>query len=494
MPATIIADTKRRIRLPIILNLLVAAVFCGCTVGPNYKRPDLPVREQWTHSAATQPSVADQSTPPAQWWMTLNDPTLNSLVYRASQGNLSVSIAMYRIAEARAQRGVAASQMFPAVAADGSYSYNHNAGPLFPAVTKDYQFYAAGFDAIWEADVFGGIRRSVEAAEYDLEAQQDAERGAVVSLVSEVARNYVELRTVQQRIIIANANIQTQSDTLDLAKRLNTAGIVSDLDVTRAQAELMQTRSAIPVLEIQEKVSIHQLSILLGDPPQTLEMELDPPGPIPAPPPHVPIGLPSQLLRRRPDVRLVERQLAAATAQIGVAEADLYPQFTITGDFGVGAEDFGKMFNWSSRYVSVGPAVRWQIFEGGRILANIDAKKAIRRELLDQYKLTILTALRESADALVGFNRRQEQLNLLTQSVDSNRQSVRIASERYASGTVDYQSLLDTERSLLQAEDTAIVGQGDITLNMISLYKAIGGGWEQFEQDGQKPSPKNEVE
>lgn len=459
-----------------------AALVCGCMVGPNYKKPQFAMQKQWTASASTQPSVIDEASPPAEWWSTLNDPKLNSLVQRACQNNLSISIAKSRIREARAQRAVAASELLPSVGAGGGYSFNRANGPLFPVDRTDYQFYASGFDAIWEADIFGGVRRSIEAAQDDLQAQQDARRGALVSVIAEVARNYIDLRTAQQREIVARANIRIQRETLEIAGRLKGAGIVSDLDVTRAEAELTQTQSELPSLDIQEKAAIHQLGILLGETPEALLEELDAPGPIPAPPQRVPIGLPSELLRRRPDVRQVERQLAAATARIGVAESDLYPQVTLTGDFGVGSDRLASVFNWSSRYYGVGPAIRWQLFEGGRILANIDAHKAIREELIDEYKLTILTALGEAADALISFNRRQEEFNLLNRSVESNRVSVRIAGDRYAGGTIDYLTLLDTQRSLLKAQDAATVSQGEISLSLISLYKAIGGGWEEIEQ------------
>ena len=470
-------------RIPIALVVVGELLLSGCKVGPNYKKPDISVENKWEHPATTQASVANEARPPMAWWTTLNDPELTSLVDRAADSNLTLSIAKTRIVEARAERSVAAGALLPSIGADAGYSFNRGTGPLFPAVTGDYPFYTAGFDAIWEADIFGGVRRSVEAAQDILQAQQDAERGAVVSVVSEVARNYVELRTVQQRIAITKENIQIQSETLDLAKRLNSAGIVSDIDVVRGQGELSQTQSEVAVLQIQEKASIYQLGVLLGASPQSLQAELQNPKPIPAPPSVVPIGLPSQLLRRRPDVRQAERQLAAATAQIGVAEADLYPQLTLTGDFGVGAEQFGNMFNWSSRYIGIGPSLRWQLFEGGRIVANIDAHKAIRQELLDQYKLTILTALREADDALISFNNRQQQFNLLTQSVESNQAAVRIAKERYASGTIGYLSLLDAQRSLLMTQDSMAVSRGEVTLSMVALYKAIGGGWEKIEHD-----------
>ena len=472
-----------RVLIFLPLSLPGVALLAGCKVGPNYKRPDVTVQSNWSRPTKTPASVVDDASPPAAWWATLHDPKLDSLVQRASYANLSLSIATSRIREARAQRSIAAGGLLPRVGASGGYTYNRGAGPLFPVNTGDYQFYTSGFDAVWEADIFGGIRRSVEAAQADLEAQEDARRGVLVSIVAEVARNYVELRTTQQRLIIANANIRTQSESLDVAKRLNAAGIVSDLDVTRARAELTQTQSEVPAFEIQEKAAIHQLGILLGEAPQALMAELRPIGPIPAPARRVPIGLPSELLRRRPDVRQVERQLAAAVARIGVAEADLYPKVTLTGDFGFGAQQPADVFNWSNRFVSVGPAVRWELFQGGRILANIEARKAIRQEMLDQYRLTILTALREVEDALTAFNRRQEQFNFLSQSVESSRASVRIASERYAGGTIDYLSLLDAQRAQLKAEDAMVVSQGEITLNLIALYKAIGGGWEAFERD-----------
>lgn len=477
---------ERSITVRITLILFGGMLFSACTVGPNYRRPAIAVQGTWTPPASTQPSVADEASPPPAWWTTLNDPTLNSLVQKACRGNLSVKIAKSRIAEARAERSIAAGAQLPSVGASGGYSFNRAGGPLYPVDLEDYQFYTAGFDAIWEADIFGGLRRSVEAAQDDLDSQRDAERGAVVSVIAEVARNYVELRTTQQRIMIAKANIQTQSDTLDLAKRLNAAGIVSDIDVARARADLTQTQSEVPVLEVQQKASIHQLGILLGESPEALLSELDTPGPIPPPPARVPIGLPSQLLRRRPDIRQVERELAAATARIGVAESDLYPQVTLTGDFGVGAEQFAPMFNWSSRYVGVGPTIRWQLFEGGRILANIEAHKAIRQELLDQYRLTILAALQEADDALISLSGRQEQLDFLSRSVESNRDSVRIASEQYAGGTIGYLSLLDAQGSLLRTEDAMAVSQGEVTLSVIALYKAIGGGWEKVEHDEAK--------
>jgi outer membrane protein, multidrug efflux system len=464
-------------------------VLSACAVGPNYKRPNMPVQHTWEASAATQPaatepSVVDQTAaPPLAWWGTLNDPTLNWLVKEAWHSNLDVKIAGARIREARAFRSEAAGGLFPHAAADAGYGFYRAGGPLFPGIESgDYQFYDGGFDAIWELDVFGGIRRSVEAAAYDVQAQIDAQRGALVSVVAEVARNYVELRTAQERYAITQQNVQTEKQSLALAQRLYTAGLAAELDVTQAQAQVTTTQSQLPVLEIQEKVAIHQLGILLGESPTELMSQLSNVGPLPVVPKRVPIGLPSDLLKRRPDVRQVERQLASATAQIGVAEAELYPQFTLTGDFGLGTVPPANFFNWSNRFYGIGPSVRWELFEGGRIIANVDAHKAIRQELLDQYKLTILDAIGEVENALVAFRRQQDQYDLLSQSVESNKASLRISSERYAEGTVGFLDVLDAERSLLESQDTLAVTQGDIVLSMIGLYKAVGGGWEEIEQ------------
>ena len=279
--------------------------------------------------------------------------------------------------------------------------------------------------------------------------------------------------------------MKTERQTLDLAKRLYEAGLVGQLDVTRAQAEVATTESQLPILEIQAKSSIHQLGILLGESPSALLQQLSIRVNVPSPPRRVPIGLPSDLLKRRPDVRQVERQLASATAQIGVAEAELYPQFSLTGEVGLGAEPPDiNLFNWGGRAISIGPTVRWELFQGGRILANVDAHKAVRQELLEQYKLTILTAIGEVEDSLVAFQRQQDQYDLLGQSVASNQASVRISTEQYSEGTVGFLTVLDAQRTLLETQDAQAVSRGNIDLSMISLYKAVGGGWEWGERTG----------
>ena len=479
-----------------MLACLVAAA--GCMVGPNYHRPEVELQRRWVAPQAAQPTTAAMagfptSRPstvqpggdlPEQWWTTLSDPTLNGLIDRAVRSNLDLRAAAARVREARAGWAGAKAGLFPTANVGGFYNFEHNNGPLFPVLAnKDYNFYAAGFDAIWELDVFGGTRRAIEEAGDNLEAQAEARRAVLISLLGEVCRDYVELRTAQQRAVIATSNLRIARDSLALATRLRDAGVVGDLDVTRAQAEVTLTAASLPAFDIEAKQSIHSLGVLLGESPDTLVAELSPSGPIPQPPPKVPVGFPSDLLRRRPDVRRAERELAAATAAIGVAESDLYPKFTLTGDFGVGATDTSNLFNWSSRFVGIGPSARWLLFDAGRVLANVDSRRAVQAELLADYQQTILVAVRDVEDAVVAFQREQDRRDLYRQTVDANTVSVRIANDQYANGVVSFLTVLDAQRSLFASQDALAVSDGAIALDLVALYKGLGGGWESIEKE-----------
>jgi len=477
-----------------IACLLAAA---GCTVGPDYHRPSVDLQHKWVAPEAGNSSAAANagvptSRPstvqaggdiPEQWWTTLGDTKLDSLVDRAVRSNLDLRSAAARVRQARADWAGAEAGLFPAASAGAGYDFEHNNGPLFPVDTNDYNFYSAGFDATWELDVFGGRRRAIEEAGDSLQAQAEARRDILVSLIAEVCRDYVELRTAQQRTAIAADNLRIARDSLALAQRLRAAGVVGDLDVTRAQAEVTVTAANLPAFDIEAKQSIHALGVLLGESPDTLLAELSQTEPIPRPPQNIPVGLPSDLLRRRPDVRRAERELAAATASIGVAESDLYPKFTLTGDFGVGATDTSTLFNWSSRYVGVGPSARWLLFDAGRILANVDSRKAVREELLANYQQTILVAVRDVEDAVVAFQREQDRRDLYRQTVDANAESVRIAGDQYANGVTDFLTVLDAERSLFASQDALTVSDGAISLDLVALYKGLGGGWESVEKE-----------
>jgi outer membrane protein, multidrug efflux system len=479
----------------ITIACLVAAA--GCTVGPNYHRPSVDLQHQWVAPEATNSSTAAMVGVPTsrpstvepgadlqeQWWTSLSDTTLNGLVERAVRSNLDLRSAAARVRQARAQWAGARAGLFPTANVGGGYEFNHANGPLFPVDTDDYNFYAAGFDATWELDVFGGTRRAIEEAGDSLQAQAEARRAVLVSLLAEVCRDYVELRTAQQRAAIAADNLRIARDSLALAQRLRAAGVAGDLDVTRAQAEVTVTAANLPAFDIEAKQSIHALGVLLGESPDTLLAELSQAEPIPRPPQKVPVGLPSDLLRRRPDVRRAERELAAATASIGVAESDLYPKFSLTGDFGVGATDTSRLFNWSSRFVGVGPSARWLLFDAGRVLADVDSRKAVRAELLADYQQTILVAVRDVEDAVVAFQREQDRRDLYRQTVDANAESVRIANDQYATGVTGFLTVLDAERSLFASQDALAVSDGAISLDLVAIYKGLGGGWESVEKE-----------
>jgi outer membrane protein, multidrug efflux system len=466
----------------------------GCLVGPNYHVPNVSSQPGWsstqpasdttdTHDAraapTSRPTILESGGDlPDKWWRTLGDPALNRLVEQAIVSNLTLREAEARIREARAQSAGARAGLFPTVRGDGGYSFNHDDGPLFPVEAGDYQFGAVGFDTAWELDLFGGTRRSVEASVDTTEAQIEAKHDGVVSVLAEVCRVYVGLRTDQARTAIARDNLHIARQSLELAKRRRAAGIAGDLDVVRAQALVTATAATLPQLQSRCLQEIHAIGVLLGQQPDSLVPSLSTPSAIPTPPRTIPLGLPSDLLRRRPDIRRVERELAAATASIGVAEANLYPQFSLNGDLGVGAISASDLFNWSSRYVSFGPSARWLLFDAGRVLADVDSRRAVRQELLDEYQQTILSATREVEDSIVAVNRSQDTCTWNRQTMQADQEAVRIASELYGNGLTGFLNVLDTERSLFAAKDAVASNDGEIAVDVIALYKSLGGGWE----------------
>jgi NodT family efflux transporter outer membrane factor (OMF) lipoprotein len=345
-----------------------------------------------------------------------------------------------------------------------------------PGVTTDV--YQVGFDASWEVDVFGGTRRSVEAAADDASAAVEDNRDVLISLAAEVARNYVELRGYQRQAQIAQENLVLQNDTLDLTRSRYKNGFVTELDVARQAAEVATTAAEIPPLEYQAHQSMHSLAILLGEDPGALEAELTTAAPIPPLPPTVPVGLPSDLLRRRPDIRRAERQLAAATARIGVATADLYPKFTITGLLGLDSTKPEHLFDYNSRYYSVVPGVTWPIFEAGKIQNNVSAQNEVQRQAELGYQQTVLSALQEVEDSLAAYRTEQLRGRALGDAVTASREAVDLARQQYQQGVIDFLTVLDAERSLLAAENSLVQSDREACDDLVGLYKALGGGWE----------------
>jgi NodT family efflux transporter outer membrane factor (OMF) lipoprotein len=459
-------------------------------VGPDYRRPDLPVPSAWNE--AQQKGVDTRSADLARWWTAFNDPLLNSLVERAVNFNLDLRIAEARIREARATRAVTASGEWPTLDVSGSYSRNRasgnaigspsqNGGAVAAApsgATLEQNFYQTGFDASWEVDVFGGVRRGVEAADATIEATVEDRRDVLVTLLGEVARNYVDLRGFQRRLDVTRANLKAQQETVDLTRVRFQAGLASDLEVAQAEAQMNTTAADIPTLESALKQSAYRLDVLLGLQPGSLWDQLAIERAIPSLPPEVLVGLPSELLRRRPDIRRAERQLAAATAQIGAATADLFPKFFLTNTVGLQSISSSDWFTGGSRYWSIGPTISWPVFDAGKIRANIQVRNAQQEQAFGQYEKTILTAFQDVETSLVAYSKEQVRYRSLVDAVAANRRAFEMANELYVRGLNDFLNVLIVQRALFTSESDLAQSQATMASNLVSLYKALGGGWE----------------
>ncbi len=469
------------------LLLVVVLGTVGCMVGPNYRRPDVATPPSWGELAPTAPpegrSDAIVDGAPTAWWTTFDDQLLMSLIQRTAESNLTLQQAEARVREARASRRIAAADLWPHVEASGSYARDRTSknGVSAGGAGKSFNLFQAGFDANWELDVFGGIRRSVEAADASVEAAEDDRNAVLVSLMAEVGLEYVTYRSLQQRIALANQNVAAQQGTLDLTRRLFNAGLAPELDVQRAAAQVATTASTIPLLEQQAAQAMHVLSVLIGQPPMALEQELAAVGPIPKPPAQVAVGLPSELLLRRPDVARSERQLASQTAQIGVAARDLFPRFFISGAASLQSVRGSDFFDWESRLLSLGPSVSWPIFEGGRIRANIALQTAAQQELLSAYEGVMLQAFQDVEDALVAFSHEQATRAQLEEAVRANQRAAELARNLYGQGLTDFLTVLVAEQSVFTSQDTLAQTERDVALELVALYKAVGGGWEAAE-------------
>jgi multidrug efflux system outer membrane protein len=465
------------------LGILAAALLlAGCTVGPDYEKPSPSVPGDWIEKGDGLDPATSRVTNQAavtEWWKSFRDPQLTSLVERATRSNLDLKLAEARLREARGLRGVSAGALLPAANAQAAYSRNRSSENVpLPGAGRQSNFYQAGFDASWEIDVFGGIRRGIEAADAEVEAAVEGRRDVLVTLLAEVARNYIEVRGLQTQIGIARQNLDAQKKTLELTQARFQAGRAAELDVVRAQAQVSNTASQIPLLESLRIQGTHRLGVLLGREPGSLREELLATAAIPAPPPEVPVGLPSDLLRRRPDLRRAERELAAATARIGVATADLYPKFSLTGIFGlesITASDFAK---GSSRAWTVGPTIQWSIFQGGRIRAKIEVENARQEQAMIVYERSLLVALQEVEDALIAYAKEQAHRAEVADAVAANVKAVDLANQRYTQGLVDFLSVLDAQRSLYGTQDALVQSERRISEHLVALYKALGGGWE----------------
>jgi len=453
------------------LGLLLAA----CAAGPNYQAPETRAAPSFDGIEATYSTDAAAG----DFWSTFDDSTLEKLVDSAVTSNYDVRIALSRIAEARALRRDVAFDLAPSITAGGGYTKTQvSREQTLAGAPRGTEFYDAGFDAFWELDFFGRVRRGLEASSAELGAEEALERDALVVVTAEVTRTYFELRGFQQELDVAQRNVVNQQSTLDLARARLDAGSGTEFDTARAEAQLSATLGSIAPLEAAVARSIHRLSVLVGREPGALRAELAPTRDLPPLPGIVPVGNPADLLRRRPDIRVAERQLAASTARIGVAVADLFPRVTFTGSTGyVSATSDGLGDKGSDAYV-IAPGISWAIFDLGHVKARIDASKARQQGALLQYEKTVLQALEETENSLVTHARARDRLVHDEAAVRSSNTAAGLARVRYENGASDFLQVLDAERTLLESEDRLARSRTEAATSLIAVYKSLGGGWE----------------
>jgi NodT family efflux transporter outer membrane factor (OMF) lipoprotein len=471
----------------------------GLKVGPNYCRPPAPVANEWIEGKDAR--VESCHLQDGAWWRVFKDPTLESLVSTAYEQNLNLRSIGARVLEARAQQAITAGNIFPQTQqATGEYSrvalshtaFNNpsaftsaaaNPAPPGAPIGNFYSNWTAGLNLSWELDFWGRFRRAIESANANLDASVENYDAALVTLLADVATNYVQYRVAEQRIKIARDNVHIQEGILALTEQRFNVGTATRLDVEQARTVLEQTRSTIPALEIAQRQANNALCVLLGVPPHDLGPELGPgpelgSHPMPNTPAWVAAGIPADLLRRRPDVRSAERQVAAQSAQIGVAEADLYPTIFINGTIGYEAPDISKLFQSSSFVGNITPNFKWNILNYGRIVNNVRLQDVRTQELIAAYQNRALTAAQEVENGLVGFLRSRQQARDLGRSVAAAKEATQLGMEQYRTGTVDFNRVFNLETTQVQVQDQLAVAQGNIALNLINVYRALGGGWE----------------
>lgn len=481
---------------------MLAGLLGSCAVGPRFVPPKAALPPAWSDSAArsaarTQSTVSAQSAPPVAWWQSFDDPTLAALVERCAQQNLDVREAVLRIDEARAERAVTAAGLWPSLSADASFtrqrlSENTPTGAILglagglPSglnIANPYNQFQLGLSLSWELDLFGRVRRSLEAADADTQGAVEAGRDVLVSLVAEVANAYIDLRGAQLRSAVVEETLATERDLSELTRQRRDAGLTSDLDVANAAAEVSASAAQLPPLKRQITADINELSRLMSREPDALRAELSEARPVPPVPPAVPIGLPAELARRRPDIRRAEANLHAATARIGVAVADLFPRLTLTAAGGYQSEQLGELTRAASRFATWGPSLELPLFDAGKRTATIHLESVRAQEAAVDYARTVLGALHEVENALVAYGADQERRVALKEAVNASRDALALARDRYQSGVTSFIEVLDAERTLQQNELSLALTTTAVSTDLVVLYKALGGGWEMPSSD-----------
>ncbi len=455
---------------------LLALLGAACTtVGPDYVPAEPQLPPTWTQPR--EAGLSDGAIDDTAWWQRGNDPVLTQLVELALRQNLDLRASLLRLQAARALRGVAAAGAWPTVDARAAYEHREESlNTPFGAFIPSTEIHSIGFDAAWELDLWGRVRRSVEAADRDLDASAADVHAAALSVAAEVARTYVDLRAAQRRLQLANQNLQLQQQTLDLVRARQAAGLVRERDVAQAATNVETTRSRLPQLQAATSTAANRIAVLLGRAPGDLPITLGDGGALPKLPEAIAVGTPVDLLRRRPDVRAAERRFAAEVARIGVAEADRYPQFSLSGTFGLAADGGKHLFDQDSQVLGFGPSVRWNLFDGGRLKNRIAALQASAEAAQVAYEQTVLLAIEETENAMTRYVREQARRQALQRAATEARRAVTLAQAQYTEGLSDFQTVLDSERIVATIEDDLASSDATVATDLIAVFKALGGG------------------
>lgn len=473
-----------------IIVALGVMSLCGCMVGPDFEKPQAKSMPEKYSNKVDGKMLSDETKPRkvsdeelAKWWEIFGDSTLNSLIDRAFKNNFDLATAVARIKQSRATLGITQSGFFPSLDVNAGFREGGQ-------IRQSSSSYTMGANASWEVDIFGGTRRGIESAVEDYKASLVDKCATKIAVASEVARTYFLYRSYEQELIITRSNLQTQRKTFEVTKQRRINGFESDIDVVRAMSQVENTSSQIPRLESQKMLARHSLELLLALPTGSLKKELSVVRDLPELENFIPVGVPAQLVQRRPDVIMAEHKLHSAVAKIGEATADWYPKFSITGQIGYTAPDIGKLDQNRYGTWSVGPSVTWNIFQAGKTYFNVELRKAVAEEAGVSWDSTVLTAIKEVEDALVSASKERERIGYINKVVASNKKAFELSSKLYAEGEIEFLDLLEAQRSMLSSQQTQIASRQLFIAHIISLYKSLGGGWNIKDIEDNNPDKK----
>ncbi|MGZ0703592.1 efflux transporter outer membrane subunit [Pseudomonas piscis] len=468
---------------PRTLLALGLVSLAACSVGPDFQRPQATQLQTWPAPAQAAASQAVDSALQERWWDVFNDPHLSALSRRVLTDNLDLQLATSRLQQSRAARQVITAERYPGTSANGGYGRKRNSAeglndPSGHQGKSDFNLWEAGFSASWELDFWGRVRRETEAADANLEVAENDRRGVLLSVLAETAQDYIQLRGVQSTRAVTEQNLEVARHSLKLSQLRLADGVATDLDVAEAAAQVATIEARLPELQQRQAHLINALSLLLGEPPQALQQELASDAPVPQAPVRLAIGLPSQLAERRPDIRQAEARLHAATASIGVAKGDFYPRITLSGNVGSQALQLADFGSWNSRQYGIGPQFSLPLFDGGRLRGVLKLREAQQQEAAVSYQQTVLRAWHEIDDQLTRYNASQLRRDSLAEAVRQNQIALRTAQQQYVEGVVDFVNVLTVQGALLATQEQLVESSAGVSLAMVGLYKALGGGWE----------------